>query len=422
MLDNNQQLDEIMQLSDELNTIQDLDILFEKILFEARTFLGADAGSIQIKDKDELVFSHVQTDSLQRQLPPGQKLIYTTFRTIINNNSISGYVASTGKILNIPDAYGISSDAPYKFDSTNDKKTGYRTRSILSIPLKNNRKEILGVMQIVNAMRPADGAAADGDISGIIGVFDARDEQIALHFANSASMILQRALMTRDLILRMISMAELRDPKETGPHVNRVAALSIELYERWAVTKKIPTPEIDHNKDILRMAAMLHDVGKVGISDLILKKPARFTPEEFEIMKSHTFIGARLFKRMHSEFDEMAILVAMNHHENWDGSGYPGFIDVETAQPLKTDADGKVTAKMGEEIPIFGRIVALADVYDALSSKRVYKEAWSEGDVLNEIKKDSGKKFDPELVDILLDNSDYFKSIAGRYPDRKSVV
>ena len=416
MMNENQQLNEIIQLSEELNTIQDLDLLLEKILFEARTFLNSDAGSIQIKENDELVFSHVQTESIQRKLPPGQKLIYKTFKTKINKNSISGYVAITGEILNIPDAYNISPESPYRFDPTNDQKSGYKTRSILSIPLKNNRKEILGVMQIVNSLRSADSCDVI-DESGEIGVFNAWDEQLALHFGNSASMILQRAQMTRDLILRMISMAELRDPKETGPHVNRVAALSIELYEKWAQRKNTPQAELDHNKDIFRMAAMLHDVGKVGISDLILKKPDKLTDEEYQIMKRHTHIGARLFSHMHSEFDELASIVALNHHENWDGSGYPGYIDVETGQPLKTGKDGNAIGKKGEDISIYGRIVALADVYDALSSKRVYKEAWLEEDVIKEIKSGSGSKFDPELIDIFFENYDYFKTLAGRYPE-----
>ncbi len=412
MMDDNQQLNEIIQLSEELNSIQDIDLLLEKILYEARTFLNSDAGSIQIKENDELVFSHVQTDSIQRKLPPGQKLIYTTFRTKINKNSISGYVALTGEILNIPDAYDLSPDNPFRFDPTNDKKSGYKTRSILSIPLKNNRQEILGVMQIVNALRPDEIGSEDG-----IGSFNDHDEQLALHFANSASMILHRAQMTRDLILRMISMAELRDPKETGPHVNRVAALSIEIYERWAKRKNIDSAEIDHNMDIFRMSAMLHDAGKVGISDLILKKPGKLTPEEYEVMKTHAFIGAKLFKRMHSEFDEMAAVVALNHHENWDGSGYPGYIDLETGEPIQMEPERNGTGKKGEDIPIYGRIVALADVYDALSSKRVYKEAWSEEDVINELKKDSGKKFDPELIEIFFENYAYFKSVAKRYPE-----
>jgi len=416
MMDNSSQLEEIIQLSEELNTIQDIDILLEKILFETRKLLNSDAGSIQIKDKDELIFSHVQTDSIERKLPPGEKLIYKTFRTKINANSMSGYVASTGEILNVKDAYNIPSDAPYKFDPTNDKKSGYKTKSILTIPLKNNQKEILGVMQIVNSLSTA-GDSGDSDVCHENGCFSSHDEHLALHFANSASMILQRAQMTRDLILRMISMAELRDPKETGSHVNRVAALSIEIYEKWAKKKNIPDDEINHIKDIFRMSAMLHDAGKVGISDLILKKPAKLTFEEYEIMKGHSQIGAKLFKHMHSEFDEMASIVALNHHENWNGTGYPGHVDIDTGEPIDPGPDGKAKPKKGEEIPIYGRIVALADVYDALSSKRVYKEAWSEEDVLNELKKDSGKKFDPELIDIFFDHYEYFKSIVVRYPE-----
>jgi response regulator RpfG family c-di-GMP phosphodiesterase len=143
-------------------------------------------------------------------------------------------------------------------------------------------------------------------------------------------MVLQRAQMTRALLLRMIQMAELRDPKETGAHVNRVASYSVEIYEKWARSRSIKENEIQKNRDILRMAAMLHDTGKVAISDLILKKPARFTNEEYEIMKTHTYLGAKLFQDRQSEFDEVAAEVALTHHENWDGTGYPGHVDVET--------------------------------------------------------------------------------------------
>src|SRR4030067_493833 len=145
MPDESNKFDEIFRLSSELNTIQDLDILLDKIITGARKILNADAGSIQIKEGDELVFSHVQTESLQKKLGPGQKLPYKSFRTKINKGSISGYVALTGEILNIPDAYRIPAHAPYRFDHTNDKTTGYATKSMLTIPLKNSRNEILGV-------------------------------------------------------------------------------------------------------------------------------------------------------------------------------------------------------------------------------------------------------------------------------------
>lgn len=418
MYDTSKKLNDIIRLSTELNTVHDLDILLEKILTEARGILNADAGSIQIREGDELVFSHVQTDSLQRKLPPGEKLPYTTYRTKINKSSISGYAALTGEILNLPDAYRIPAGAPYRFDPTSDRKSGYLTRSMITIPLKNNRNEVLGVMQIINALAPDTGEKCGNDSGLHCAPFDASDEMIALHFANIASMILQRAQMTRALILRMISMAELRDPKETGPHVNRVATYSVELYEAWARRKSIPPGEIEQKKDILRMAAMLHDVGKVAVSDLILKKPSRFTPEEFNIMKTHSIQGARLFKYRQSEFDEMSAEVALTHHENWDGTGYPGKIDADTGEPIEKNPDGTAVPLKGEEIPIFGRIVALADVFDALSSKRVYKDAWEEKSVLEEIRNMSGKKFDPELVDIFFERLDVIRSIMKRYPDK----
>jgi HD-GYP domain-containing protein (c-di-GMP phosphodiesterase class II) len=417
MLDDTVKLNEIINLSSELNNVQDLDILLDRILTEARRILNADAASIQIREGDELIFSHVQTESIQKKLPRNQKLIYKTFRTKINRESLSGYSAMTGDIINIPDAYKISPDAPYSFNPTNDQKSNYRTKSMLTIPLKNVRSEALGVMQIVNSFNPdltGDGIAIDGKE---VGAFSADDEMIALHFANITSMILQRARMTRALILRMINLAELRDPKETGPHVNRVGAYSVEIYERWARHKGVSEHEIENNRDILRMSAMLHDVGKVAISDLILKKPGKFAPEEYEIMKTHTVEGARLFKQKHSEFDEMSSKVALTHHENWDGTGYPGRVDIYTGKAVEKDSKGNPLPLKGEEIPIFGRIVALADVYDALIHRRVYKEPWTEEDVLKEIKNSSGKKFDPDIVDVFFETQDVIHSITARYPD-----
>lgn len=407
MLDDSIKLNEIMRLGSELNEIQDEDILLERILREARQFVGADAGSIQIMDGDNLVFRNVQTESLEKKLPPGQKLIYTTLRIPINRRSLSGYSATTGELLNIPDVYEIPDNAPYHFDPSYDKKSNYRTTSMLTVPLKTSRNDILGVMQIINAL----------DSGGSVKAFSKEDELYVRHFAGTASMILHRAQMTRALILRMISMAELRDPKETGAHVNRVASYSVEIYEAWAKRHGLPPEEIDKNRDVLRMAAMLHDVGKVAISDLILKKPARFTNDEYEIMKSHAYHGYRLFMYKQSEFDEVAATVALRHHENWDGTGYPGRIDLATGHPEDPDSGGKPEPLKGEDIPLYGRIVSLADVYDALSSRRVYKSAWTEKDVLEEIKNSYGTKFDPELVDIFFDTLDILRSVGARYPD-----
>jgi len=167
------------------------------------------------------------------------------------------------------------------------------------------------------------------------------------------------------------------------------------------------------------MAAMLHDVGKVAISDTILKKPGRFTPEEFEIMKQHTILGARLFGETYSDIDDVAMMVTLNHHERWDGNGYPGFTDHLTGKPLAgyEDSEGRARGRKGEEIPLFGRIVAIADVYDALSNRRCYKEAWDQEAVALELQNESGKMFDPELIDIFLRNLDTIRHISSMYPE-----
>ncbi len=400
-----EKLNQLIRLDKELQRIQDLDILLEKILYNARQFANADAGTIYLREGTKLAFRFAHNDTKQKNLAPGKKLLYSVFTVDINKNSISGYVAATKKILNIPDVYKIAPDKPYSFNSSYDKQTNYKTKSMLTIPLLDNREEVLGVIQIINSLSE----------KGNIVSFNKEKELYVEHFANSASIALERAKLTRQIILRMISMAELRDPKETGPHVNRVASYAVELYECWAARQNLNQHTIERNRDLLRMAAMLHDVGKVGISDLILKKPSRFTDEEYAIMKSHTFIGSKLFTDKQSEFDEMASIVARTHHEKWDGTGYPGYIDTETGEA----SDNPPRGLKAEEIPVFGRIVAVADVYDALCSRRVYKKAWAEEEVLEEMRKMAGTQFDPQIIDIFFDRLSNIKNIQHKYPDNK---
>jgi len=198
-----------------------------------------------------------------------------------------------------------------------------------------------------------------------------------------------------------------------------VATYAVELYEAYALKKGISQKNVDAQRDKLRLAAMLHDVGKVAISDLILKKPGKFTDEEYDIMKQHAMLGAQLFADARSEFDEYSAEVALNHHERWDGKGYPGHIDVTSGNALsgKVNEKGKPLGKKGKEIPLLGRIVALADVYDALSSRRVYKDAWDEEKVLDLIREGSGGHFDPELVDIFVEIMDGLRAVRASYPD-----
>jgi response regulator RpfG family c-di-GMP phosphodiesterase len=334
-------------------------------------------------------------------------MIYSTFSVPINEKSISGYCALTRKLINIPDMYNIPPEAPFSFNSSFDKITGYKTISTLTIPLINADERLLGVIQVINAKNR----------NGETVPFNSNDELLITHFAANATMALQRAEMTRAMILRMIKMSELRDPKETGTHVNRVASYAVEMYDRWAFKHNIGPMEQEKFRDILKIGSMLHDVGKVAISDMILKKPARFTPEEYTIMQNHTLYGAGLFEDTQSPIDMTAREIALTHHENWDGTGYPGWIDPVTKSVERCGADGRPVGRKGEEIPLGGRIVAIADVFDALCSKRVYKEPWSEEQVFDEMRKLSGSKFDPELVDIFFEILPRIKQTQNMYPE-----
>lgn len=397
----------VIRIDSELNKIRDYDILLERVLLEARKVVNADAGSIYIKEGDVIAIKYAHNDTKQRSLPPGEKQAYPHFSIAINKKTISGYVAMTGELVNIPDVYKLSPGLPYSYNTAYDISVNYKTKSMLTLPLKTQNNVILGVIQIINAM----------DNEGNIIPFSAHDENLVTHFAANATVALQRAYMTRAMIIRMIRMAELRDPKETGAHVNRVAGYAVEIYERWAYKKHLDKNLVDKNKDLLKLAAMLHDVGKVAISDVILKKPARFTPEEYLIMQGHTISGAKLFDDPQSDFDTIAAEVSLTHHENWDGTGYPGWVNPDNGEVIKKDKNGSVLKRKGEEIPLWGRIVAVADVYDALVSHRVYKTAWKEEDVLEEMRSLSGKKFDPELLDAFFEVLPRIHDIRERHPD-----
>jgi len=405
----------IIRLDSELNQIQDFDLLLERILYESRKVVKADAGSIYItvpteaneEGTEKLSIKYSQNDTIQKNLPPGQKMIYSIFSVLINEKSISGYCALKKTLINIPDMYNIPSEAPYKFFSQYDVITGYKTISSLTIPLVATDKRLMGVIQVLNSK----------DTDGSIIPFTVDDELILTHFATNATMVLQRAYITRAMILRMIKMSELRDPKETGTHVNRVAGYAVDIYDRWAYHQKIPLEEKEKYRDTLKISSMLHDVGKVAISDAILKKPARFTPEEYKIMQNHTIYGASLFHDTSSPIDVLAKEIALTHHENWDGTGYPGWVDPNTGAIEKADSDGRPLGRKGEEIPLGGRIVAIADVYDALCSRRVYKEPWGENDVLDEMRKLAGSKFDPELIEIFFEILPNIKQTQNSYPE-----
>ncbi|MBH0058269.1 DUF3369 domain-containing protein [Pseudoalteromonas sp. SWXJZ94C] len=193
----------------------------------------------------------------------------------------------------------------------------------------------------------------------------------------------------QELVYRLSEAVEQRST-ETGNHVKRVAHICHILAQGYGLSK--------HDADLIRLASPLHDVGKVGIPDAVLNKPAKLDAQEWEIMKTHTDKGYTILKDSPHEIVSTGAIIAKEHHEKWDGSGYP--------QGLK-----------GEDINVFGRIVALADVYDALRHKRCYKEPWTLQNVVDEINEQKGSHFDPKLVEIFNDKLNELEAVLTRFPD-----
>ncbi|MCA8909495.1 MAG: DUF3369 domain-containing protein [Rhodospirillaceae bacterium] len=193
----------------------------------------------------------------------------------------------------------------------------------------------------------------------------------------------------REIIYQLGEVVETRS-KETGNHVRRVAEYSYVL--------ALAAGKTEEEAEILRLASPLHDIGKVGIPDAILLKPGRFTPEEREVMNTHAQIGYEMLKSADSRALKAGAIVAHQHHEKWDGSGYP--------RGLK-----------GEEIHLYGRITALADVFDALGSARVYKPAWELPRIMDLLKEERGRHFDPHLIDLFFEHFEQIDAIRHAHSD-----
>ena len=388
----------LLEASERLYRIKDLDALLEQVLGEARAIVNADAGTLYLAKGGQLYFSFVQNDTLFRgetkdkYIPSGQSLP-------IDKTSIAGYVAKTGESLLIDDVYHIQSKVTFAFNPAFDRETSYRTKSILAVPLKTRDEEIVGVLQLINAKDDAGAAVA----------FSMQDRIFISEFARNAADAINGARLSREMVHRMIEMAEMRDPYETGPHIKRVGAYAVELYAAWSARRGVSQREVHKVSDVLRAAAMLHDVGKVAISDRILTKPHELSFDEKVEMRSHTWIGARLF-RSNSFWDYMAAEVCLNHHENWDGTGYPGHIPDIFAEKVYPGPGKKAT-----EIPLSARIVKIVDVYDALVSERAFKAEWRQEHAMRLLRYQAGRQFDPELVAIFLTMEELLKAIARKY-------
>jgi putative two-component system response regulator len=207
-----------------------------------------------------------------------------------------------------------------------------------------------------------------------------RDGQVAQFFAQVEDVSDARRISRRleqaqfEMLARLATAAELHDD-DTGRHTRRVGELSALIAEHLG----LPAATVD----LIRIAAPLHDVGKIAIPDALLAKPGKLDREEFEQMKTHTTAGAQMLTGSAFPCLVMAQEIALTHHERWDGSGYPAGL-------------------LGEAIPISGRIVAVADVFDALTHARPYKPAWSTADAVTEMAGQAGRHFDPQVIDALL--------------------
>jgi len=197
----------------------------------------------------------------------------------------------------------------------------------------------------------------------------------------------------REVISTMGAIGETRS-KETGDHVKRVAEYSKLL----ALKCGLPAKEAEE----IKMASPMHDIGKVGIPDSILNKPGKLTEEEFEVIKTHSQLGYEMLKGSQQSLLKTAAIISLEHHEKWDGSGYP--------RGLKE-----------KEIHLYGRITAIADVFDALGHDRIYKKAWPLEEILNLFNEDRGKHFDPELIDLFYENLDEFLTIKKKFDGNKGA-
>jgi len=301
------------------------------------------------------------------------------------NSGLVGLSIAAGKPIFIDDAY---TNAEYREVLETgalavDKQTGYRTKAIMVVPFKNNEGQTIGAYQAINKMTESQ-------------VFSEKDLEYLKLAANYSGKSIEAVRLAqeieetqKEIIFTMGEIGESRS-KETGNHVKRVAEYSYVLALGLGMTEE--------QAEKLKLASPMHDIGKVAIPDAVLKKPGKLTDEEYEIMKTHTTIGYNLLKNSRRELLRIAAIVASQHHEKWNGKGYPNGLK-------------------GEEIHIYGRITAIADVFDALGSERVYKKAWELDRILNLFHEERGGHFDPKVVDVFLEQLPRILEIRDKYRD-----
>jgi hypothetical protein len=345
----------------DIETEKDQKIFIEKILLNARRIFNAPAGSIALIDDGFLQFLSFQNDEIDASLDTKKDEV--GLRIPLNHSSIAGHVALTGEFLQINDPYHLPENVSYKFDVSVDEQTGFKTETILAFPLRHPDEGVIGTFQIINP-RNEDIHELNLGIARSFSVISA---------VSIVNMMLQESLRKAYLetLVRLGYAAEYKD-EDTFQHIQRIRYISKIIARELGYS-------IEDQEHIFHASAM-HDVGKVGIPDAIIGKKGKLNAEEWEIMKTHSSKGASILGGSGTEILQLSEKIAMHHHEKWDGNGYP--------DGLKED-----------QIPLSARIVAVADVFDALVQERPYKKAWPLQDALNLIKNERGKHFDPRVVD-----------------------
>ena len=366
------QIDRLNRIGIALTFEHDIQNLLELIVSEARGLAQADGGSLYLVEEKRLRFEVAQNGTLEKRLGDQEQVEHEFQKSYVDitKQSLAGYVALTGDILNINDAYQIPEEKEYHFSSAFDEQNDYRTKSMILVPMRDRKDRVAGVLCLINAL----------DESGEYVPFSAEMERLLSSVGSQAMAAIDNARLIRqlksahlDTIICLSIAAEQRDT-DTGAHVRRISEYSALVCNRMGFNPK--------DVEVIRYASPLHDVGKIGIPDNILCKPGKLTDEEYEVMKSHTAIGEKILVG-DSEYLEAARQICLSHHEKFDGSGYPNGLS-------------------GEDIPIFGRIVAVVDVFDALVSERVYKKAFGPKDALEIVKKDTSTHFCPEVSNVFV--------------------
>jgi len=368
----------MLNVATELEMERDADVFLDKVLASSRAIVGACAGSLYLVDGDELNFLACQNDDLD----------ITQFITLDradphkiarSDNSIAGFVANHGDSLMIPDVQNIDSESPYSFNKAIDQRSGFCTEKILAIPLHHPKEGVIGVMELINHQL----VDPDHWSLGLIKHFG------VLCASCIVNMKMERTLEDAYLetIFRLGIASEYKDD-DTYAHVQRIRYTSRIIAEEMGCS----TEELH----AIFHASAMHDLGKIGIPDAILNKPGKLDSGEWKVMQSHASMGTGILEGSKAPLLQISAKIAGGHHERWDGNGYPNGV-------------------AGADIPLEARIVAVADVFDALVNQRAYKPAWPIEDALTLIQAESGSHFDPAVVEAFMKRVDEIVKVQESY-------